>query len=190
MRERLAGGGGGGGLLTRTILDGQGYEMNKGSHPANKQDGVMKVKGGFLVMCRDMKEGPSPSTSAEAEGCSHSPPPFAEQDLMLLVVSVAKPFKYPLLTLTWRSHRRSPRHRGTSRRRAVQLFRPSFSHQHIQTRTRYETEPQDTKRAGKQIRTRQQVAAPDSERVTSQPHRSRRQRPPRLSATFNDQRAT
>lgn len=39
----------GGGGLTRTIQDGQGYknEMNEGSHPANKQDGVMKVKGRF-----------------------------------------------------------------------------------------------------------------------------------------------
>lgn len=81
-----------------------------------------------------------------------------ERDLKLLTVSLTKPFKYPLLTLKRRSHHCSPQHRGTSIRRAVQLFRPSFSHQQIQMRTRYETELQERiTRVEKQIRNPQQV---------------------------------
>lgn len=119
----------------------------------------MKVKGSPLVMCQGINEGLTASSAEEHKSpdanCSLH---FMERDLMLLTVSPAKPFKYPLLTLKRRSHRRSPQHRGTSIRRAMQLFRPSFSHQQIQMRTRYETELQERiTRVEKQIRNPQQV---------------------------------
>lgn len=96
---------GGWGLLTRTIQDGQGYknEMNKGSQTRWSHESQRRI----LLMCGDVNEGAPASRSAEAEGCSCSPH-LTEQDLLLLIVSPPKPFKYPLLTLTRRSHRRSP----------------------------------------------------------------------------------
>lgn len=146
-------------LLTRTIQDGQGYknETNKGSQTRWSHESQRRI----LLMCGDVNEGASTSRSAEAEGCSCSPH-LTEQDLMLLVVSPAKPFKYPLLTLTRRSHRRSPR--GTEGRpRGV---RSNYSGPRFPISTF--RHGQDTKQSSgneshepdKQIRTRQQVAAP------------------------------
>lgn len=144
--------------------------MNNCSHPANKQNGVMAVKGRPLGICQDIKEGPMTSmvyhqaprqrnaTNPSELRCLDANLHFTELDSMLLIVSLVKPLKYPLLTLKQRLHRCSPQHRGTSIRRAMQLFRPSFKHQQIQTRTGYETQPQEwITRLKKQIRNLQQV---------------------------------
>lgn len=91
--------------------------MNKGSHPANRQTGVKAVRGRPSVMRQDINEGPTPSTvyhqaprQRNATNPSERKSPdanqhFSELDSMLLVLSLAKPLKYPLLTLKRSSHR-------------------------------------------------------------------------------------
>lgn len=100
-------------VLTRRIQDGQGDKngMNKGSHPANRQTGVKAVRGRPLVICQDINEGLTTSTvyrqaprrrnvtnPSECKSLDENQH-FSELDSMLLVLSVVKPLKYPLLTL-------------------------------------------------------------------------------------------
>lgn len=103
----------------------------------------MAVKGGPLVICQGIMDGPMTSTVChraprQRNATNPSDPQcldanlhFRPLDSMLLAVSPAKPLKYPLLTLKRRLHRCSAQHRGTSMRHAMQLFRPSFKHQQI-----------------------------------------------------------